>query len=202
MIHCEVLESDVLVVGAGAAGIHAAIKAHEEGVNVLMVNSGIRGKDSAVTWMAGGGFQCVLYPPDSLEVHVRDTIKNGRYLSDQELVYAMLKEAPGCIEDLESWGEKYPYAVQSWRKNWDLLSTFFKYPAEIRRLIYTTNPIESYNNGVKRITKTKTCFGSEDSLLKLIYLVTQDIVNKWENPISNWGLIYNQIMIFFKERIS
>ncbi|MDY7034808.1 MAG: FAD-binding protein, partial [Thermodesulfobacteriota bacterium] len=107
MIDCDFIETDVLVVGSGAAGIHAAIKAHDNGVNVLIINSGIRGKDSAVTWMAGGGFQCAFYPPDGPDVHTRDTIINGRFLSNQELVHAMLKEAPGCIEDLESWGEKF-----------------------------------------------------------------------------------------------
>ncbi|PIU55647.1 MAG: hypothetical protein COS88_04030, partial [Chloroflexi bacterium CG07_land_8_20_14_0_80_51_10] len=85
----------------------AAIKAHAEGVDVLMITSGAFGRDSAVTWMAGGGFQCALYPPDSLEVQSKDTIINGRHLSNQELVYTLLKEAPSCIMDLEGWGEKF-----------------------------------------------------------------------------------------------
>lgn len=103
----KVVDTDVLIVGAGAAGIMAAIRAQEEGANVLLITSGTLGRDSAVTWMAGGGFQCALYPPDSPEVHARDTIKNGGYINNQELVLAVLKEAPRCILDLDKWGERF-----------------------------------------------------------------------------------------------
>jgi putative transposase len=147
---------------------------------------------------------CIVHQIRNCAKYVTHTDKKA-FCRDMKPIYKAINEKSGleAIDDFEKkWGKKYPYAVQSWRKNWDSLSVFFKYPAEIRRLIYTTNPIESYNNGVKRITKTKTCFGSEESLLKLIYLVTQDISKKWENPLPNWGLIYNQIMIFFKDRIS
>jgi len=103
----ETTETDVLVVGAGAAGSMAAIRAQEEGAKVLMITSGALGRDSAVTWMAGGGFQCALYPPDSPEEHARDTIKNGSYINNQEVVLAVLNEAPRCIRDLDKWGERF-----------------------------------------------------------------------------------------------
>ena len=106
MLDCEIIKTDVLIVGAGAAGITAAIRAYDEGVKVLLITSGPLGRDSATTWMAGGGFQCALYPPDSHEVHAQDTIRNGQYLSNQELVYTLLKEAPICVTDVEKWGEK------------------------------------------------------------------------------------------------
>ncbi len=106
-MNTEIIQTDVLVVGAGAAGVMAAIRAQEAGANVLMTTNGALGKDSAVTWMTGGGFQCALYPPDSPDVHATDTIRNGSYINDQELVYAVLKEAPRCITDLDKWGERY-----------------------------------------------------------------------------------------------
>ena len=76
--------------------------------------------------------------------------------------------------------------------------TFMKYPAEIRRLIYTTNPIEAFNRGIRKVTKTKTSFLTTDSLFKLLYLVSQDIEEKWTVPIQNWGLILNQLMVYFE----
>jgi succinate dehydrogenase/fumarate reductase flavoprotein subunit len=106
-MNTEIIDTDVLVVGAGAAGVMAAVRAREEGANVLLITSGQLGRDSAVTWMTGGGFQCALYPPDSPEIHARDTIRNGSYINNQELVYAALREAPRCIVDLDRWGERY-----------------------------------------------------------------------------------------------
>lgn len=103
----ETVETDVLVVGAGSAGIMASIRAQDKGAKVLLITNGALGKDSAVTWMTGGGFQCALYPPDSPEVHARDTVKNGSYINDQELVLAILKESPRCIMDLDKWGERF-----------------------------------------------------------------------------------------------
>jgi len=79
--------------------------------------------------------------------------------------------------------------------------TFMKYPAEIRQLIYTTNPIEAFNRGVRKVTKTKTSFRTTDSLFKLLYLVSRDIEEKWTMPIRNWGLILNQLMVYFEGRI-
>lgn len=100
-----------------------------------------------------------------------------------------------------TWKNKYPYISKIWRNNWNEIKTMFQYPQEIRRLIYTTNPIESFNNGIKRITKTKGSFKSDNSLLKLMYLITQDITKKWTKPIQNWSLIFNQLLIFFGGRM-
>ena len=103
----EIIETDVLVVGVGAAGVMAATRAQEAGADVLLITSGQLGRDSAVTWMAGGGFQAALYPPDSPEIHARDTIRNGSYINNQELTLAALKEAPKVIADLDRWGERF-----------------------------------------------------------------------------------------------
>ncbi|MDP2643978.1 MAG: FAD-binding protein [Desulfobacterales bacterium] len=103
----ETMEADVLIVGAGSAGIMAAIRAQEKGARVLLITNGALGKDSAVTWMTGGGFQCALYPPDSPQEHARDTVRNGSYINSQELVVAILNEGPRCIADLDTWGERF-----------------------------------------------------------------------------------------------
>jgi len=87
----------------------------------------------------------------------------------------------------KKWGKKYPYPIKSWNENGDELMTFMKYPEEIRRLIYTTNPIEAFNRGIRKVTKTKTSFRTTDSLFKLLYLVSQDIAEKWTMPIRDWG---------------
>ena len=85
---------DVLIIGGGIAGIRAALEASGQGVNVILANKGYLGQDGAAVWMAGGGYQAALYPPDSVEQHARDTIKAGKYLNNQNLVYAFLSLAP------------------------------------------------------------------------------------------------------------
>lgn len=131
-------------------------------------------------------------------------LERKEFCADMKPIYKAVNEESGlkALEDFENkWGEKYPHAVSSWYKKWDRLSTFFKYPQEIRKIIYTTNPIESYNSGIKRITKTKMSFKTDDSLLKLIYLVTRDLEKKWVTQMHNWGLIFNQLMVYFKDRM-
>jgi transposase-like protein len=99
----------------------------------------------------------------------------------------------------ERWDSKYPHIAKSWRKNWAELSTFFKYPPAIRKLIYTTNPIESFNRGIRKVTKTRSVFPTEDALLKLIFLAVRDIERKWTKAYPDWGIIYAQLQIYFEE---
>lgn len=101
----------------------------------------------------------------------------------------------------ESWGDKYAIAVRSWENNWDTLATFFDYPAQIRRLIYTTNTIEGYHRQLRKVTKTKGAFPTPKSIRKLLYLANERIVRKWTKPIPNWALILNQLVIRFEDRI-
>ena len=103
----EVKQTDVLVIGGGAAGIIAAIEAHDNGAKVILANKGPFGRDSAAIWMAGWGFQVALYPPDSLENHVKDTIEGGKFLNNQALVNTFLALAPRAIEDLSKWGMRF-----------------------------------------------------------------------------------------------
>ena len=100
----------------------------------------------------------------------------------------------------ERWSDKYAIAVRSWENNWDELSTFFDFPAEIRRLIYTTNTIEGYNRQLRKVTKNKASFPSPQSVRKLLYLANVNILKKWTRPIHNWPLILNQLAIRFEDR--
>lgn len=102
----------------------------------------------------------------------------------------------------EKWGNKYPLAIKSWRKNWAELSVMFKYSPEIRKIIYTTNAIENFNRQLRKVTKTKGAFVSDDALMKILYLATMQITEKWTMPIKNWGIILNELLIYFEDRIN
>lgn len=104
MDKAEVRETDVLIIGGGIAGIRAAIEAHDNGANVILANKGVFGRDGASVWMAGWGFQAALYPPDSIEQHIEDTIKGGKFLNKQELVKTFLSLAPQALQEISKWG--------------------------------------------------------------------------------------------------
>ena len=125
------------------------------------------------------------------------------FMRDLKTVYRAPTREAGEMNLLalaEKWGERYPAAIRSWETNWAELSTFFDYPAEIRRLIYTTNPIEGYNRQLRKVTKTKSLFPTDKSVRKLLYLAHQDIAKKWTMPIANWAKIRNQLAIRFADR--
>ena len=106
------------------------------------------------------------------------------------------------LDTLESkWNSKYPIVIRSWRNNWERLSQYFKYPAEIRRSIYRTNTIEAVHRQFRKLTKTKGAFPNQDSLLKLLYLGIQNAQKKWTMPIQNWSLSVSQLAIFFEGRL-
>ncbi len=125
---------------------------------------------------------------------------------DLKSVYSALNEedAQLALTDFNDiWGKKYPNITASWQTHWDELSTFFKYPDAVRKLIYTTNPIESLNATIKKKTKSKGSFPTEASAFKVIYLATQEQQNKWNaNSIRNWYEIYPQLCIFFSDIMS
>lgn len=101
----------------------------------------------------------------------------------------------------EKWGEKYPMVIKSWQSNWDNLSHYFQYSAEIRRLIYTTNVIEGFHRQVRKFTKTKGAFTNENALFKLVYCACQRILQKWTMPLANWALTVSQLDIYFEGRL-
>lgn len=125
-------------------------------------------------------------------------------MADLKAVYAAVDE-PSALNALdvfaERWDRKYPKISKSWRENWANLSTYFKYPEEIRKLIYTTNAIEGFNRQLRKVTKSKAVFPTDDSLFKMLYLATMDITKKWTGRKQDWGVIYAQLSIFFAERM-
>ncbi|NJD53162.1 MAG: IS256 family transposase, partial [Candidatus Methanoperedens sp.] len=126
------------------------------------------------------------------------------FCADMRVIYTAANEEAGSAaldRFEEKWGGKYSYAIKSWRANWESLSTFFKYPPEIRRLIYTTNPIENFNRRIRKITKNKGSFPTDDSLFKILYLIVMDAAEKWTMPIQSWGIILNQLQVYFGERM-
>ena len=102
----------------------------------------------------------------------------------------------------DAWRGKYAVAVRSWENNWADLSTFFDYPAEIRRLIYTTNTVEGYNRQLRKVIKTKGGFPNGEAVRKLLFLATRDIIKKWSTTIFSWTVILNQLVIRFEDRMS
>lgn len=102
----------------------------------------------------------------------------------------------------EKWGGKYPMVIKSWQNNWDKLTTYFKYSNDVRRLIYTTNPIEGFHRQVRKYTKTKGAFVSENALFKLIFCAINNITVKWNQPLPNWALTISQLDIYFPNRLS
>lgn len=126
------------------------------------------------------------------------------FLVDLKRVYRAkaLGEAEAALDELESiWGEKYPIVIKSWRTKWEHLSAYFKYPKDIRRIIYTTNSIEAVHRQFRKLTKTKGGFPNDDSLLKLLYMGIQNASKKWTMPIQNWNLTVSQLSIFFEGRL-
>jgi transposase-like protein len=108
-----------------------------------------------------------------------------------------------ALDELERvWGAKYPAGVKSWRDHWDELSTMYKYPEQIRRMIYTTNAIENFNRQLRKVTKAKSAFVSDDALLKQLYLVTMQVTDRWTMAIKDWGNILMQLMIYFGDRVN
>ena len=100
----------------------------------------------------------------------------------------------------EKWGGKYRYAIASWQNNWDALTQYFDYPLEIRRIIYTTNIIESLNSGIRKYTSAKNLFPDDQAALKVVYLAIMNIQKKWTIALHNWGTILNQFIIIFDQR--
>ncbi len=127
------------------------------------------------------------------------------FLTDLKQVYQAqtLELAELRLEELSSLSEgKYPVVIRSWQQNWHKLSTYFDYTADIRRMIYTTNPIEGFHRQVRKITKSKGAFPNDMGLLKLVYLVTRRMEKKWTAPLQNWGLTIPQLAIIFGDRIA
>lgn len=126
------------------------------------------------------------------------------FMTDLKLVYRAGNEQVALdeLEKLkEKWNKKYPMVIGSWQTNWSKLATYFRYPAGIRKLIYTTNTIEGYHRQIRKVTKNKGVFTSDMALLKLIYLATERIQQKWTMPLANWALSASHLKIIFADRM-
>ena len=126
-------------------------------------------------------------------------------MADLKKVYTAADEesAMSALDDFAAvWDSKYPKISKSWYDNWANLSTYFKFPQELRKLIYTTNTIEGFNRQLKKVTKAKSVFPTDDSLFKMLYLAMKDITKKWTGRRQDWSQIYAQLVIYYGDRIS
>jgi transposase-like protein len=125
------------------------------------------------------------------------------FTSDMKSIYhaATIEAAEQALKNFEKkWGLKYAYAIRSWKNNWENLTQFFDYPLEIRKIVYTTNIIESLNRGIRKYIKTKSIFPHDQAALKAVFLAIGNIEKKWTMPIQNWGMILHQFLIKFEDR--
>jgi putative transposase len=141
---------------------------------------------------------------------IRNSIKyiaskdSKSFMKDLKDVYRAPNEvsASNALQALEStWGHKYPIVIQSWTNNWDNLSTYFDFPPEIRKIIYTTNALEGFNRQLRKFTKIRTSFPTDDSLRKALYLATEQIMTKWTSPSQNWHGTLAQLSIMYEDRL-
>ena len=155
-----------------------------------------------------------MFPKTEVQLCVVHQVRNSKkyiawkdvkaFMRDLKKVYqATTKElAERNLDQLEAtWGKKYPVVISSWRKNWDRLSNYFQYAQPIRRVIYTTNVIEGFHRQLRKVTKTKGAFTSDEALMKLLYLAQEDITSKWNRPVHNWNQTLSQLSIIFTDRL-
>jgi len=155
-----------------------------------------------------------VYPQTEIQQCIIHQIRNStRFVSYKDIKELMvdLKAVYGAPDEQsalfaletfeQKWNKKYPKIAVSWRNSWANLATYFKYPIEVRTLIYTTNSIEGFNRQLRKVTKNKGVFPTDDSLFKMLYLAMMDITKKWTGRRKDWGQIHSQLEIFFAERL-
>lgn len=147
--------------------------------------------------------QCIIH-------QIRNSTRFVSYKDIKDLMVDLKKVYTAVSEDIalhelenfaSKWDKKYPKISLSWQSNWVRLCTYFKYPQEVRTLIYTTNTIEGFNRQMRKVTKNKGAFPTDDSLMKILYLAMVDVSQKWTGTRRGWGQIYSQLCIFFEDRI-
>jgi len=188
------------------ASTHRSAK--NRGVKDILIASvdGLKGFPEAIT---------SVFPDTEVQLCIVHQIRNSlrfigssnqkQFASELKSVYQAFskEEAENELDKLEEkWGKKYPIVFQSWRNKWDNLSLYFQYPEDIRRVIYTTNIIESVHRQFRTLTKTKGAFPNDDSLLKLLFMGIKNAEKKWTMPIRNWSLTLSQLSIYFEGRLN
>ena len=185
-------------------GVLNALK--NRGINDIMVicADGLTGiKEAIATAFSQTEYQrCIVH-------QVRNTLKYVSYkdkkefASDLKSIYLAVTEAQ-ALENLdkvsEKWEEKYPNSMSSWYQNWDVLTPIFKFSLEVRKVIYTTNAIESLNSSYKKLNSQRTVYSSDKALLKTLYLSTLEATKKWSQPLRNWGKVYGEFSIMYEGR--
>lgn len=155
-----------------------------------------------------------IFPESKTQICVVHQIRNAckyvvwkdkkEFTKDMKQIYdAPTKQAAElALKDFAyKWESKYSYAVKSWRDNWEDLTIFFEFPVEIRKIIYTTNLIENLNGKIRKYTKNKLSFPTDEAVMKSVFLAMREATKKWSMPIKNWGLILNQFLIIFEDRL-
>lgn len=180
---------------------------NNRGIEDILIASvdGLRGFPEAIK---------TIYPKTEVQLCIVHQIRNSlkyvaskdqkEFMRDLKLVYQATNKDIAEEELLkldEKWGKKYPIVLQSWQNKWENLSYYFKYPKEIRKIMYTTNIIESVHRQFRKLTKTKGAFPNENSLLKLLYMGIKNAKVKWTQPVHNWSLTISQLAIFFEGRL-
>lgn len=177
------------------------------GVNDILISciDGLPGLPDAIK---------IVFPKTEIQLCIVHQIRNSiryvswkdqkEFLSDLKAVYRAPDEKSGYgnLEKLdEKWGKKYPIVIKSWKDKWENLSTFFKYPDEIRRVIYTTNPLEGLNRQIRKVTKAKSIFPTDQAVQKMVFLACRDIMKKWTMSIHNWSICISQFSVYFEGRV-
>lgn len=166
---------------------------------------GLKGFPEAIT---------TVYPKVEIQLCIVHMIRNSlkfigsknkkEFMKQLKTVYKAPSEkaALDALDELElTWGDKYPIVIKSWRTNWGNLSTFFKYPEAIRRIIYTTNAVEGLHRQFRKVTKNRSIFPNDEALQKMLYLASRDITKKWTMSVPNWSLAISQLSIMFEGRL-
>jgi transposase-like protein len=203
--YADEIKEKINLPGATITGVLTDLQ--NRGVEDILITSvdGLKGFPEAIN---------SIFPKTEVQLCIIHQIRNSlkyvaskdkkAFMRDLKLIYRAANKdiVERALDDLEDkWGKKYSIVTTSWRNNWDNLTNYFKYPAEIRKIMYTTNIIESVHRQFRKLTKTKGAFPNEDSLLKLLYMGIQNAKKKWTQPIPNWGLILSQLSIFFEGRL-
>ncbi|MFA8299289.1 MAG: IS256 family transposase [Hyphomicrobiales bacterium] len=155
-----------------------------------------------------------VFPNSTTQICIVHQVRNScKYVSwkerkefttDMKAIYNApnIDAAKAALNDLDQkWGDKYGYAIKSWEQNWDNLMAFLEFPLEIRKIIYTTNLIENLNGKIRKYTKNKLSFPTDEAVIKSVFLAIREATRKWTMSVRNWGLIYGQFLILFEERI-
>ena len=155
-----------------------------------------------------------VFPESTTQICVVHQIRNSckyvvwkdkrEFTKDMKEIYnsPTLEAAEAALDDFaRKWESKYSYAIKSWRENWQNLSVFFDYPLEIRKIIYTTNLIENLNGKIRKYTKNKLSYPTDEAVMKSVFLAMREATKKWNTPIRNWGVVLNQFLIIFEDRV-